>query len=106
MSCAVLLYSYKYYGVISGWDEHCCMPLEWINQMRVFQLSHGANQPFYSTLVGDGTTRYVAQGVCMYVCVRACVCACVCVCAHASTCGVFSVLVCNFLILMCFLFIY
>ena len=48
------------------------MPLEWIQQMRVFQLTHGANQPFYSTLVGDGTTRYVAQGVC------ACVCVCVC----------------------------
>ena len=86
MSCDVLLYSYKYYGVINGWDEHCCMPLEWINQMRVFQLSHGANQPFYSTLVGDGTTRYVAQGVCMYVCVRACARARVCVCVRAYMC--------------------
>ena len=66
--------SYKYYGVISGWDAHCCMPLQWINQMRVFQLTHGANQPFYSTLVGDGTTRYVAQGVCVCLCVCACVC--------------------------------
>ena len=51
--------------------------------MRVFQLSYGANQPFYSTLVGDGTTRYVAQGVCVYVCVCACVCVCVCVCVCA-----------------------
>lgn len=69
-----LSHSYKYFGVISGWDGQCCMPLEWIQQMRVFQLTHGPNQPFYSTLVGDGTTRYVAQGVC--ACMFTCVCLC------------------------------
>jgi len=38
------------------------MSQEWITTMRVHQLSNGANQPFYTVLVQDGTCRYAAQG--------------------------------------------
>ncbi|XP_043967786.1 F-box only protein 21 isoform X2 [Gambusia affinis] len=51
-----------YNCVIYGWDPKCTMSQEWINTMRVHQLSSGANQPFYNVLVQDGTCRYAAQG--------------------------------------------
>ncbi len=38
------------------------MSQEWINTMRVHQLSKGGDQPFYNVLVQDGTCRYAAQG--------------------------------------------
>ncbi|XP_008416118.1 F-box only protein 21 [Poecilia reticulata] len=50
-----------YNCVIYGWDPKCTMSQEWINTMRVHQLSSGANQPFYNVLVQDGTCRYAAQ---------------------------------------------
>ncbi|XP_030647491.1 LOW QUALITY PROTEIN: F-box only protein 21 [Chanos chanos] len=50
-----------YNCVIYGWDPKCTMSQEWINTMRVHQLSNGANQPFYNVLVQDGTCRYAAQ---------------------------------------------
>lgn len=52
---------YNYHGVISGWDEKCEMPMEWVVQMGVDQLNGGHLQPFYNVLVEDHTTRYVAQ---------------------------------------------
>ncbi|XP_059405542.1 F-box only protein 21 isoform X2 [Carassius carassius] len=50
-----------YNCVIYGWDPKCTMSQEWINTMRVHQLSKGADQPFYNVLVQDGTCRYAAQ---------------------------------------------
>ncbi|XP_062874169.1 F-box only protein 21 isoform X2 [Trichomycterus rosablanca] len=50
-----------YNCVIYGWDPQCTMSQEWINTMRVHQLTNGANQPFYNVLVQDGTCRYAAQ---------------------------------------------
>ncbi|XP_053085209.1 F-box only protein 21 isoform X2 [Pangasianodon hypophthalmus] len=50
-----------YNCVIYGWDPKCSMSPEWIATMRVHQLTHGANQPFYNVLVQDGTCRYAAQ---------------------------------------------
>ncbi|TRY87506.1 hypothetical protein DNTS_035324 [Danionella cerebrum] len=51
-----------YNCVIYGWDPKCSMSQEWIDTMRVLQLSKGADQPFYNVLVEDGTCRYAAQG--------------------------------------------
>ncbi|XP_061880114.1 F-box only protein 21 [Entelurus aequoreus] len=50
-----------YNCVVYGWDPRCTMSQEWITTMRVQQLSHGAQQPFYNVLVQDGTCRYAAQ---------------------------------------------
>ncbi|KAI5088148.1 F-box only protein 21, partial [Silurus meridionalis] len=50
-----------YNCVIYGWDPKCSMSPEWIATMRVHQLTHGSNQPFYNVLVQDGTCRYGAQ---------------------------------------------
>ncbi|KAG7318183.1 hypothetical protein KOW79_017938 [Hemibagrus wyckioides] len=50
-----------YNCVVYGWDPKCSMSPEWIATMRVHQLTHGANQPFYNVLVQDGTCRYAAQ---------------------------------------------
>ncbi|XP_061750232.1 F-box only protein 21 [Nerophis ophidion] len=50
-----------YNCVVYGWDPRCTMSQEWITTMRVQQLTHGAQQPFYNVLVQDGTCRYAAQ---------------------------------------------
>ncbi|XP_051960859.1 F-box only protein 21 isoform X1 [Xyrauchen texanus] len=50
-----------YNCVVYGWDPKCTMSQEWINTMRVHQLSKGPDQPFYNVLVQDGTCRYAAQ---------------------------------------------
>lgn len=60
-SCSCIRRS-GYNCVIYGWDPKCSMSPEWIATMRVHQLTHGANQPFYNVLVQDGTCRYAAQG--------------------------------------------
>ncbi|KAM4808145.1 F-box only protein 21 [Rhinophrynus dorsalis] len=52
---------YDYVGVIFGWDPVCMMPPDWIDNMGVHNLSHGANQPFYSILLEDSSCSYVAQ---------------------------------------------
>nr|XP_014351543.1 PREDICTED: F-box only protein 21 isoform X1 [Latimeria chalumnae] len=59
-----LIMKHKRYGydcVIYGWDPKCMMGLEWIRNMGVTSLPHGANQPFYNVLVQDGSCRYAAQ---------------------------------------------
>ncbi|KAG8597862.1 hypothetical protein GDO81_002412 [Engystomops pustulosus] len=52
---------YGYSGVIFGWDPVCMMPPDWIENLSVHQLPQGANQPFYSILLEDGSCSYVAQ---------------------------------------------
>ncbi|XP_069816848.1 F-box only protein 21 isoform X1 [Dendropsophus ebraccatus] len=52
---------YDYRGVIFGWDPVCMMPPDWIENLSVHQLPQGANQPFYSILLDDGSCSYVAQ---------------------------------------------
>ncbi|KAM4053309.1 F-box only protein 21 [Anomaloglossus baeobatrachus] len=52
---------YGYTGVIFGWDPVCMMPPDWIENLSVHQLPQGANQPFYSILLEDGSCSYVAQ---------------------------------------------
>ncbi|XP_075691364.1 F-box only protein 21 isoform X2 [Rhinoderma darwinii] len=52
---------YAYNGVIFGWDPVCMMPPDWIENLSVHQLPQGANQPFYSILLEDGSCSYVAQ---------------------------------------------
>ncbi|KAM9330908.1 F-box only protein 21 [Gastrophryne carolinensis] len=52
---------YDYSCVIFGWDSLCTMPPDWIQNMDAHHLCQGANQPFYSVLVDDGTCSYVAQ---------------------------------------------
>ncbi|CAH2295962.1 F-box only 21 isoform X1 [Pelobates cultripes] len=50
-----------YSGVIFGWDPICMMPPDWIEYMDTHNLISGANQPFYSMLLDDGSCSYVAQ---------------------------------------------
>ncbi|GJJ09622.1 hypothetical protein Clacol_003845 [Clathrus columnatus] len=52
---------YDYVGLIQGWDYRCEMSGEWITRMRVDELPHGREQPFYDTYTRDGQTRYVAE---------------------------------------------
>ncbi|XP_073416736.1 F-box only protein 21 isoform X1 [Dendrobates tinctorius] len=52
---------YSYSGVIFGWDPVCMMPPDWIENLSVHHLPQGANQPFYSILLEDGSCSYVAQ---------------------------------------------
>ena len=35
----------------------------WRNQMGVYNLTHGAEQPFYNVLADDGSSRYASQGI-------------------------------------------
>lgn len=54
--------AYDYRAVIVSWDPECSASESWIRQMRVDNLPEGGrHQPFYSTQVEDGTSRYVAQ---------------------------------------------
>ena len=45
------------------------MEESWRIQMGVYNLNHGANQPFYNVLAGDGSCRYASQGLhaCIYL---------------------------------------
>ncbi|PVI06929.1 YccV-like-domain-containing protein [Periconia macrospinosa] len=52
---------YHYEGVITGWDTSCSQEEEWIEQMQVDKLAGGRSQSFYHVLVGDKSTRYVAE---------------------------------------------
>ncbi|XP_075034618.1 F-box only protein 21 isoform X2 [Mixophyes fleayi] len=52
---------YDYSGVIFGWDPMCMMPPDWIENLALYPLPDGANQPFYSVLLEDGSCSYVAQ---------------------------------------------
>ncbi|KAM4707993.1 F-box only protein 21 [Discoglossus pictus] len=54
---------YDYSCVIFGWDPVCMMPPDWIENMVLQNgvLQHGANQPFYSVLLEEGSCSYVAQ---------------------------------------------
>ncbi|XP_058797547.1 F-box only protein 21-like isoform X2 [Phymastichus coffea] len=52
---------YDYLCVITGWDLKCEASPEWITEMGVDELSHGANQPFYNVFAHDGSSRYAAQ---------------------------------------------
>ncbi|KAG8742202.1 hypothetical protein FRC10_001898 [Ceratobasidium sp. 414] len=52
---------FRYVGVIMGWDEECAAGEEWILQARVERLPKGRNQPFYTVLAADGSSRYVAD---------------------------------------------
>ncbi|MEE6503827.1 hypothetical protein FKM82_004976 [Ascaphus truei] len=52
---------YHYSCVVYGWDPVCMMGTDWIRNMGVHNLPHGAKQPFYNVLVEDGSCRYGAQ---------------------------------------------
>ncbi|KAG7307589.1 hypothetical protein JYU34_007811 [Plutella xylostella] len=52
---------YEYVGVVRGWDARCQAPPMWQERMRVHELAAGAQQPFYSVLAADYSSRYVAQ---------------------------------------------
>jgi hemimethylated DNA binding protein len=56
---------YGYRGVIFGHDPICGLGEDWQRQMRVDELPHGANQPFYNVMVDDrdrpNQVTYVAQ---------------------------------------------
>jgi F-box protein 21 len=52
---------YGYLGVINGHDPVCTASMEWQRAMRLEELPHGAEQPFYNVMVDDGSTRYVAE---------------------------------------------
>ncbi|XP_012142186.1 F-box only protein 21 isoform X2 [Megachile rotundata] len=51
----------RYLCVITGWDTRCMASTEWMNEMNVDELTHGADQPFYNVFVNDGSCHYVAQ---------------------------------------------
>jgi F-box protein 21 len=46
-----------YVGVVIGWDEECAAGDEWILEARVYELSRGREQPFYTVLAADGSSR-------------------------------------------------
>ncbi|KAL6703465.1 hypothetical protein ACN47E_009639 [Coniothyrium glycines] len=52
---------YAYEGIITGWDVACDAGEDWIQNMRVDQLSGGREQAFYHVLVCDKSIRYVAE---------------------------------------------
>jgi len=52
---------YAYMGAVTGWDNKCNMPEQWMQQMQVDNLSGGREQCFYHALVEDESTRYVAE---------------------------------------------
>ncbi|KAI1079795.1 Hemimethylated DNA-binding protein YccV like-domain-containing protein [Whalleya microplaca] len=52
---------YGYYGFIIGWDSRCRASPNWIEQMRVDDLSRGREQPFYHVISDDKSARYVAE---------------------------------------------
>ncbi len=39
------------------------MEEDWRNQMGIYNLSDGAEQPFYNVLADDGSSRYAAEGM-------------------------------------------
>jgi hypothetical protein len=47
--------------VILAHDPICSRSASWQHANSVSLLSRGANQPFYESLVEDGTVRYVAE---------------------------------------------
>lgn len=53
--------TYGYRAVIKSWDTKCSASENWIEQMGVRDLPGGDKQPFYSSIVDDGSTRYVAH---------------------------------------------
>ncbi|MCO5565018.1 hypothetical protein L7F22_018688 [Adiantum nelumboides] len=53
--------TYGYRAVIKSWDTMCSASENWIEQMGVRDLPGGDKQPFYSSIVDDGSTRYVAH---------------------------------------------
>lgn len=53
--------TYGYRAVIKSWDTKCSASESWIEQMGVRNLPGGDKQPFYSSIVDDGSTRYVAH---------------------------------------------
>ena len=60
--CSCPAHRYHYRCVIHGWDEQCEMSDAWKQQMGVYNLRLGAEQPFYNVLVDDGSNRYASQG--------------------------------------------
>ena len=54
---------YHYFCVIYGWDNFCNMEENWRIQMGVYNLTDGADQPFYNVLADDGSCRYASQGM-------------------------------------------
>lgn len=53
---------YRYRAVLVKWDGECSATEGWIVNMGVDTLPNGGrNQPFYQSLVEDGSTRYVAH---------------------------------------------
>jgi len=52
---------YGYEGVIVKWDTSCDATDTWINQMGVDNLDGGRYQCFYTILVDDKSSRYVAE---------------------------------------------
>lgn len=53
--------TYGYKAVIKSWDVKCNASRRWIEQMGVASLPGGDRQPFYASLVDDGSQRYVAH---------------------------------------------
>ncbi|XP_072272048.1 F-box only protein 21 [Pyxicephalus adspersus] len=59
-----LIMRHKRYGyscVIFSWDPLCMMPPDWMENLDLYNLTKGINQPFYSVLLDDGTCNYVSQ---------------------------------------------
>ncbi|PWN35618.1 uncharacterized protein FA14DRAFT_160684 [Meira miltonrushii] len=53
---------YGYQAVIQDWDVKCDKGEDWISAMDVDDLPNGGRkQPFYTSLVSDGSVRYVAH---------------------------------------------
>lgn len=53
---------YRYHAIIQDWDKKCDKGEDWISAMDVDDLPNGGReQPFYTSLVNDGSVRYVAH---------------------------------------------
>lgn len=63
---------YHYFCVIYGWDSHCNMEESWRLQMGVYNLTNGAEQPFYNVLADDESSRYASQGMVMFLFISTC----------------------------------
>ncbi|KIK70699.1 hypothetical protein GYMLUDRAFT_32738 [Collybiopsis luxurians FD-317 M1] len=59
-----MIFKHKKYGytaVITGWDPVCEASESWIREMKVNDLPRGREQPFYTVVCIDNSSRYVAE---------------------------------------------